>query len=121
MDKLVNTATDTLNAYKELAQSDQLKQAIASINHGGESIDEAALSLRKLTDNLNRTIVPLGPQMQASVRSADATLKQAQATLNTLNLELRPDSPLVYQTSQTLSDMSDAARSRAPSRGLSRP
>lgn len=111
LDKLVNTATDTLNAYKELAQSDQLKQAIASINHGGESIDEAAMSLRKLTDNLNRTIVPLGPQMQASVRSADATLKQAQATLNTLNMELRPDSPLVYQTSQTLSDMSDAARS----------
>jgi len=111
LDKLVNTATDTLNAYKELAESDQLKQAIASINHGGESIDEAALSLRKLTDNLNRTIVPLGPQMQASVRSADATLKQAQATLNTLNMELRPDSPLVYQTSQTLSDISDAARS----------
>jgi paraquat-inducible protein B len=45
------------------------------------------------------------------VRSADAILKQAQATLNTLNMELRPDSPLVYQTSQTLSDMSDAARS----------
>ncbi|HEX4210160.1 MAG TPA: hypothetical protein VHY56_07205, partial [Candidatus Binataceae bacterium] len=117
LDQLVNTATnalnsasETLNAYKELAQSEQLKDAIASINRGGESIDRAADSLRLLTANLNRTIVPLGPQLQASVRNADTTLKQAQVTLNTLDQELRPDSPLLYQTSHTLSDMSDAAR-----------
>ena len=107
----MNTATATLNAYKQLAQSDQLQDAIASINRGGESIDRAADSLRLLSNNLNRTLVPLGPQLQASVRSADATLKQAQATLNTLNLELRPNSPLVYQTSQTLANVSAAARS----------
>jgi paraquat-inducible protein B len=118
LDKLVdtatmtlNTATATLNAYKELAQSDQLRDAIASINRGGESIDRAADSLRLLTSNLNKTIVPLGPQLLASARDADATLKQAQSTLNALDLEIRPDSPLLYQTSQTLSDMSDAARS----------
>lgn len=106
----LNTATATLNAYKELAQSDQLKNAITSINRGGESIESAAASLRQLSDNLNRTIGPLGPQLQASVRNADATLKQAQTTLNTLNMELRPDSPLLYQTSQTLSDVSNAAQ-----------
>ena len=73
-------------------------------------IDRAAASLRLLTENLNKTIVPLGPQLQASVRNADATLKQAQTTLNTLDMELRPDSPLLYQTSQTLSDVSEAAQ-----------
>jgi phospholipid/cholesterol/gamma-HCH transport system substrate-binding protein len=108
--RALNTATATLNAYKELAQSEQLKTALASINRGGESIDRAADSLRLLSNNLNRTIAPLGPQLQASVRSADATLKQAQTTLSALDMELRPDSPLIYQTSQTLSDLSEAAR-----------
>ena len=31
----LNTATDTMNAYKQLAQSDQIKNAIDSINRGG--------------------------------------------------------------------------------------
>jgi paraquat-inducible protein B len=117
LDKLVdtattalNTATATMNSYKQLAQSEQLQEAIASINRGGESIDRAADSLRVLSINLNRTIVPLGPELQVSARNATAALKQAQTTLNTLDTELRPDSPLLYQTSQTLSDMSDAAR-----------
>jgi paraquat-inducible protein B len=117
LDKLVdtatttlNTATATLNAYRQVAQSDQLKDAIASINRSGDSIDRAAESLRLLTENLNKTIVPLGPQLQAGARNANATLKQAQDTLNTLDMEFRPDSPLLYQTSQTLSNMSDAAQ-----------
>jgi paraquat-inducible protein B len=106
----LNTATATMNAYKQLAQSDQLKNAINSINRGGQSINQAAESLRALTDNLNRTLVPLGPELQASARGADQTLKQAQATLKSLNASLSPDSPLLYQASQSLSDISDAAR-----------
>jgi paraquat-inducible protein B len=116
LDKLVDTATTTLNtasatlnAYKQLAQSDQLKDAIASINRGGESIERAAESLRVLSNNLNKTIVPLGPQLQVTTHNADAALKQAQTALGTLDADLRPDSPLIYQTSQTLSDVSNAA------------
>jgi paraquat-inducible protein B len=106
----LNAATDTMNAYKQLAQSDQIKNAIDSINRGGQSIDRAAEGLRVLTNNLNRTILPLGPQLQASARDADQTLKQARDTLQSLNATLSPDSPLLYQASQSLSDISDAAR-----------
>jgi paraquat-inducible protein B len=116
LDKLVDTATTTLNtasatlnAYKQLAQSDQLKDAIVSINRGGDSIERAAESLRVLSNNLNKTIVPLGPQLQVTTHNADAALKQAQTALGTLDADLRPDSPLIYQTSQTLSDVSNAA------------
>lgn len=106
----LNTATATMNAYKQLAQSDQIKNAIDSINRGGQSIDEAAESIRVLTNNLNHTVVPLGAQLQASARDADQTLKQTRDTLRSLNASLSPDSPLLYQASQSLSDISDAAR-----------
>jgi paraquat-inducible protein B len=106
----LNTATATMNAYRQLAQSDQLKSAIESINRGGHSIDQAADSIRVLTNNLNHALVPLGPQLQASARDADQALKQARETLKTLNASLSPDSPLVYQASQSLSDISDASR-----------
>jgi len=117
LNKLVDTATVTLssatatmNAYKELAQSNQLKNAIDSINRGGESINQAADSIRVLTNNLNHTLVPLGPELQASTRDADQALKQAQETLRSINASLSPDSPLLYQAGQSLSDISDAAR-----------
>jgi paraquat-inducible protein B len=117
LDKLVdtatltlNSATATMNAYKQLAQSDQLKTAIDSINRGGQSINKAADSIRVLTNNLNHTLAPLGPELQASTRDADQALKQARETLKSLNASLSPDSPLLYQASQSLSDISDAAR-----------
>ena len=106
----LNTATATMNAYRQLAQSDQLKSAIDSINRGGESINQAADSIRVLTNNLNHTLAPLGPELQTSARDADQALKQAQETLRSLNASLSPDSPLLYQAGQSLSDISDAAR-----------
>jgi phospholipid/cholesterol/gamma-HCH transport system substrate-binding protein len=106
----LKAATATLNAYKDLAQSNQLKDAIASINRSGQSISQAATSIRVLTEHLDRTVEPLGPQLQATVRATDATLKQAQNTLSSLNTALQPDSPLLYQASRSLSDISDAAR-----------
>jgi len=109
-DKLVDTATATLNAYKDLAQSNQIKDAIASIDRSGQSIDRAADGIRTLTVHLDNAIVPLGPQFQASAREATAALKQAQTTLESMNNVLRPDSPLLYQANQTLSNLSDAAR-----------
>jgi phospholipid/cholesterol/gamma-HCH transport system substrate-binding protein len=106
----LNTATETMQAYRDLARSEQMRDAIASLDRGGRSISEAADSIERLSNSLNRSLTPLGPQLQLSARDADQTLKQAQQTLRSLNASLSPDSPLLYQANQSLSDVSDAAR-----------
>jgi len=110
VDKLVVTATQALAAVKDLAESQNLKESIASLKETGQSLNKTSESIRTLTVHLDRQIGPLGTSLQMTARNADATFKKTQVTLDRLDDTLRPNAPLLYQANHTLVDISEAAR-----------
>jgi paraquat-inducible protein B len=111
LDQLVVTATQTMAAFRDLADSSDLKAAIVSMKETGQSLDETSRTLRKMTLDLDRQIGPLSASVQQTANSADDTLKKTQAMIGRLDNTLNPDGPLVYQANHTLVDVSAAARS----------
>jgi paraquat-inducible protein B len=111
LDQLVVTATQTMAAFRDLADSSDLKAAIVSMRETGQSLDETSQTLRKMTLDLDRQIGPLSASVQQTAHSADDTLKKTQAMIGRLDNTLRPDAPLIYQANHTLVDVSEAARS----------
>jgi paraquat-inducible protein B len=110
VDKLVVTATQALAAVKDLADSQNLKESIASLKETGQSLNKTSESIRTLTVHLDRQVGPLGTSLQMTARNADATFKKTQVTLDRLDDTLRPNAPLLYQANHTLVDLSEAAR-----------
>ncbi len=111
LDQLVVTATQTMAAFRDLADSSDLKAALVSMKKTGQSLDETSQTLRKMTMDLDQQIGPMSTSVQQTARSADETLQKTQAMIGRLDDALRPDAPLVYQANHTLVDLSEAARS----------
>lgn len=111
LDQLVATATETLAAVRDLANSQQLRGAIASLKETGESLNRAANEIQSLSANVNQQIAPMSQSIQTAARNTDATLRTTQATLDRVNDTLAPNGPLIYQANQTLIQLSAASRS----------
>ncbi len=111
LDQLVTTATQTLAAVRDLVNSSQLHDAIASLNETGRSLNRAANEIQQLSANMNRQIGPMSESIQTAARNTDATLQSTQATLKRVDHTLAPDGPLLYQTNETLIQLSAAAKS----------
>jgi paraquat-inducible protein B len=110
LDKLISTATDTMQSFRNLADSSDLKAAIVSMKETGESLSKTSEKLSKLTIDLDHQVAPMSTSVQTAARSADATLKQTQIMIQRMDNTLRPDAPLLYQANRTLVDLSEAAR-----------
>ncbi len=110
LDQLVVTATQTMAAFRDLADSSDLKAAITSMKETGESLNKTSESIRTLTLHLDDQLSPMGNSVRMTARDADATLKQTQAMIARLDNTLRPDAPLLYQANHTLVDISEASR-----------
>jgi len=110
LDQLVVTATQTMAAFRDLADSSDLKAAIVSMRETGQSLNKTSETIRALTLHLDNQIGPMGDSVRVTARDADATLKQAQAMILRLDNTLRPDAPLLYQANHTLVDISEASR-----------
>lgn len=110
LDQLVVTATQTMAAFRDLADSSDLKAAIVSMRETGQSLNKTSESIRTLTLHLDNQISPMGNSVRMTARDADATLKQTQAMIARLDNTLRPDAPLLYQANHTLVDISEASR-----------
>jgi paraquat-inducible protein B len=110
LDQLVVTATQTMAAFRDLADSSDLKDAIVSMRETGQSLNKTSETIRTLTLHLDNQIGPMGDSVRVTARDADATLKQTQATIARLDNTLRPDAPLLYQANHTLVDISEASR-----------
>jgi paraquat-inducible protein B len=110
LDQLVVTATQALAAVRDLADSQDMKDSLASLKATGQSLDRTSESVRTLTVHLDHEIGPMGVSLQTTARNADATFKKTQSTLDRLDDTLRPDAPLLYQANHTLVDLSEAAR-----------
>lgn len=109
--KVFNTAIQTLDAVKEILDSRATREMITNFNRTVVTMNQTAVSLRELSDQMNRRVGPLAQGLRTNSESVDATLKQMQVTLAALQASLGPEAPLIYQSGQTLDQVSQAARS----------
>jgi paraquat-inducible protein B len=82
------------------------------------NIDAGVKDARKLLQNIDRQVEPLGPSIQKAsdslektLKSADGAFHSAQKTIDGVEATTSEDSPLAYQINKTLEEVSNLARS----------
>jgi paraquat-inducible protein B len=103
VDPLLASATGALDAIRTLASAPGLRAAIDSLDPTLHSVGAAAASIRGLADEVDHQIAPLAKSFSGAADTANGTF----GNVRTL---VAPDSPLAYQLSHTLNDLSEAAR-----------
>ncbi len=111
LDQLVTTANQTIAAFGDLARSPALKSALVSFNDTATSLSDTALSIRELTEHVDRQVGPMAANMQRGAHNIDVAVQKAQIALDHIQATLEPDSPLVFRAGQALENVSAAARS----------
>jgi paraquat-inducible protein B len=108
--RLIESLTRTADGINNFVQSQQLKEGLESLREAVANLNQTATSLRHLSEKLDTEIGPLATSLRASADSADHALKQLTSTLANVQATVEPGSPLNYQLSQTLDELTSAAR-----------
>lgn len=111
LDKLLNSLTVTITRAGEIAGSPELKAAVNELPGTITKLGNAADAIQHLADHADLQVAATAGSFRTTSANATQALQQTQATLKTLRESLGPGSPLSYQLGETLTDVSQAARS----------
>jgi paraquat-inducible protein B len=113
-DRLVNSFEHTVDSIDRLVSSPEIKETIVSLRQTLESIE-------RLSDQLSGDLQPAIRSFVTTANRSQVTMGELDLTLKTARGVVAPDSPLAYQISRTLEEISLAARGlRALSESLER-
>jgi paraquat-inducible protein B len=101
--------SQTAHGVNNFVNSKELKNSVDQLGLAAKNMSEAAISIRVLADKVDTEVGPLGDSLTQSSKQAGAALKQMQITLAGVQHAVEPQSPLDYQITQTLQDVSAAA------------
>jgi paraquat-inducible protein B len=107
---LTKSITEAATTTRQLLGDPALKSTIASLKDTSVSLNQAVIALRATLEHANHEIDPLAKNLESTSVAAQRTLEQATLTLAQIQGSLAPGSPLTYQISSTLENMSDASR-----------
>jgi paraquat-inducible protein B len=111
LDRLVNTADQTIAAFGNLARSPDIRAALLSLNQTAIRLGDTAQSIHELTEHIDRQVGPMAASIEKGADDVDIAVKKAQVSLDRLQAGLQPDAPLVYRANLALENVSAAARS----------
>lgn len=111
LDRLVNTADQTIAAFGDLARSPDIRAAVIALDQTATSLGNTAQSIRELTEHVDRKVTPMAESLEKGSRDIDGAVLKAEAALDHIQAGLQPDAPLVYRANQALENVSAAARS----------
>jgi len=106
---LIRSLSQTAQGVSNFVNSTDLKGSIDQLGVAAKDLSAAALSIHSLADNLNREVGPVGANLTRSAKQAGDALHQMEVTLANVQHTVEPQSPLNYQLTQTLQDLSSAA------------
>lgn len=106
---LIHSFADTAHTVSAFMQSPDLKNSVDQLGTAAKNLSDASASIAVLAAKLDTEVGPLGDSLTKSSRQAGEALKQVQITLAGVQHTIEPQSPLSYQTMQTLQDVSSAA------------
>jgi phospholipid/cholesterol/gamma-HCH transport system substrate-binding protein len=108
---MVRSITDASSSIKDFAGSQSLRSAIDSLTLAAGSMGKASIAIRDAANNFNTKIDPTVASLQKTSEEVDQAMRQVTATLNNVQTTIAPDSPVTYQLTATLKEMSEASRS----------
>jgi paraquat-inducible protein B len=117
--------THALQGIDRLTNSPTLHASLRSLEQTMPKFDEAVVNIRRLAANLDKNAGNLSGDLQqtsaatrqtlAEIESAAnqvaITMKEAEGTLTSARAAIDPDSPISYELTKSLREISDAARS----------
>jgi len=106
---LVQSITDTSVAITGLANSPSLKNAINSLAGAAASLEKASGSISRLANDINTKVDPLAASLTTTSHDADLALLQATQALAQVQETFAPDTPLSYELTKALEDVSSAS------------
>ncbi len=109
--RVFSAISDTLDSIRDIVQAPETKETFANLNRTLVAMNETALSIRETSERMNGQIEPTARELRETSESANLALKHMQGALDALQASLGPKAPLIYQSGQTLQQLSDAARS----------
>jgi paraquat-inducible protein B len=99
----------TAKGVNDFVNSADLKNSVDQLGLAARNLSDAAVSLHVLADKVDAKVGPLGDSLTKTSKQAGEALKQMQITLAKVQESVEPESPLSYQVTQTLQDLSSAA------------
>jgi phospholipid/cholesterol/gamma-HCH transport system substrate-binding protein len=106
---LIRSLSLTAQGVSNFVNSTDLRGTIDQLGVAAKNLSGASLSIHSLANNLNRQVGPIGANLMRSAKQADDALHQMEVTLTNVQHTVEPQSPLNYQLTQTLQDVSSAA------------
>ncbi len=104
LEKLVNRAVHAVEGIDRLVNSPNLKDSLKEIEQAGQR-------LNALLANIQNEVAPLSDSVRRTADAARETLQQVEKTMSGLSEVTRKDSPLMFELTTALDDLSAAARS----------
>lgn len=107
---LMKSISNVAKGLDSLVNAPELKRAVSSLNKAILNLNETITSFRNVANQLNDNIAPIRQSLQTAVDDADKAIKEATMAITSLNTNLQPDSPFMYQFRTAMENLSSAAR-----------
>ncbi len=107
---LMKSISNVAKGLDSLVNAPELKKAVRSLNTAILNLNETITSFRNVANQLNENISPIRKSLQAAVDDADKAIQEATVAIMSLNSNLQPDSPFMYQFRVAMENLSSAAR-----------
>lgn len=108
---MTHSIRDASDSIKDFARSQSLKDSINSLTVAAGNLSKASIAIRDAANNVNTKIDPLAASLQKTSEDVDQAIRQVKVTLGDVHATIAPDSPVTYQLTATLKEMSEASRS----------
>jgi len=106
---LIRSMTDTSVSISNLASSPALKAAIDSLATAASSLEKVSVSVNQMVNNVPAKIDPLIASLTTTSGDAALALQQAKETLAQVQATFEPGTPLTYELTKALEDVSSAS------------
>jgi len=109
LDKTVSGLDRLVNSPKLAETIDTLPQAVKNIDAAVGQLQDTFASIQGLSEDFRKDLAPLTQQIQVTAEGASQTMDAARATLQSVQAFVDPESPVVYQLGQALTDLAQAS------------
>ncbi len=111
LQRLFDSVADTVEGFKKIVNSEGVQTAAANLDKTMANLDDAFVSVRKLSDELGVKAGTLGRSVEEVAAQTRVTLETMDTSLRTVRDLLDPSAPLAVQLQGALDEISGAARS----------
>jgi len=110
LDTLVTTATEAFARFGSLASKPELAATLEALPRTLQNLNTTIEDLQGLMAGIDSSLVPMRDGVLATASQATETMESLQVRIERVSAVLEPDSPILIQFEQAMSELSSASR-----------